>query len=67
MEMNDKYMIVLMGADLPETERIIMAVEQGLKMIHKEDSTGAVNRAKKLGWKVLPRRNENPQFCHDSK
>ena len=67
MEMNDKYMIVLMGSGCLEPERIIRAVEQELKMIRKEDSTGAVNRAKKLGWKVLPGRNENPQFCHDSK
>ena len=67
MEMNDKYMIVLMGVGYPEPERLIRAVEQELKIIRKEDSTSAMNRAKRLGWKVLSGRNENPQFCHDSK
>lgn len=60
MEMNDKYMIVLMGTGCPEPERLIRAVEQELKIIRKEDSTSAVKRAKRLGWKVLSGRYESP-------
>ena len=60
MEKNDKYMIVLMGTGCLEPERLIRAVEQELKMIRKEDRTGAVKRAKRLGWKVLPGQYESP-------
>ena len=59
MEKKDKYMIVLMETGCLEPERLIRAVEQELKMIRKEDRIGAMKRAKRLGWKVLPGQYES--------